>query len=150
MIFVLALTTTALALGQAVQISGTVTSAEDGTAIPGVTIFVKGTTVGTATDVDGTYKLLVPENGQILVFSFVGFKTVEVPIEGKKTINIKMETDLMMVDEVLVVAYGTAKKSTFTGSAEIIKSEQLAKIQSASVVKSLEGAAPGIQVTGGT
>lgn len=150
MIFVLALTTTALSLGQTVQISGTVTSGDDGTTIPGVTIFVKGTTVGTASDDEGHYVLNVPENSQTLVFSFVGFKTQEVPIEGKKKIDVVMETDLLQVDEVLVVAYGTTKKEAFTGSASSVKVDKLAEVQVSNVTKALEGLSSGIQVISGS
>ena len=150
LIFVLALTTAAFALGQTVQIRGTVTSSEDGLGIPGVTITVKGTTVGVMTDSDGRYSLDAPAEATTLVFSYVGMMKQEVAISGRTVINITMLPDLQVMDEVIVVAYGTAKKSSFTGSAEVIQSDQLAKIQTASVAKALEGAAPGIQVTGGT
>lgn len=150
MILVLAMTTTALALGQTVQIRGTVTNAEDGLGIPGVTITVKGTTVGAMSDIDGMYSLNAPVGATHLVFSYVGMLKQEVAIADRTVINVSMESDLQVIDEILVVAYGTAKKSSFTGSAELIKSDELAKIQTASVAKALEGAAPGIQVTGGT
>lgn len=150
LIFVLALTTAAFALGQTVQIRGTVTSSEDGLGIPGVTITVKGTTVGVMTETDGRYSLDAPTEATTLVFSYVGMMKQEVAISGRTVINITMLPDLQVMDEVIVVAYGTAKKSSFTGSAEVIQSDQLAKIQTASVAKALEGAAPGIQVTGGT
>jgi len=150
MLFVLVLTTTAFVLGQTVQIRGTVTNAEDGLGIPGVTITVKGTSVGAMSDIDGRYSLDVPAGATHLVFSYVGMIKQEVPIDGRTVINITMESDLQVMDEILVVAYGTAKKSSFTGSAELIQSDELAKIQTASVAKALEGAAPGIQVTGGT
>lgn len=150
LILVLALTTTALSLGQTVQIRGTVTNAEDGLGIPGVTISVKGTTVGAMSNLDGTYSLNVPVGATHLVFSYVGKIKQEVEIADRTVINVSMVSDLQVMDEILVVAYGTAKKSSFTGSAELIQSDELAKIQTASVAKALEGAAPGIQVTGGT
>jgi len=129
-------------------VSGTVTSSEDGSTIPGVSVVVTGTSIGTITSMDGTYRLNVPEGSKTLKFSFVGMKTIELPITGT-TVNVQMEVESIGVDEVMVVAYGTSKKSSFTGSAERLDNEKLAKIQSASVAKSLEGAAPGIQVTGG-
>lgn len=130
-------------------VSGTVTSAEDGSTIPGVSVVVTGTSIGTITSMDGTYRLNVPDGSKTLRFSFVGMKTIEVPVTGT-TVNVQMEVEAIGVDEVMVVAYGTSKKSSYTGSAERLDNEKLARIQTASVAKSLEGAAPGIQVTGGT
>lgn len=150
MIFVLALTTTVLALGQTVQVSGVVTNLDDGLSLPGVTVMVKGTTVGTVTGPDGNYSLNVPEGSTTLVFSFIGFKTREVAIEGRKTIDVVMETDLLLVDEVLVVAYGTTKKEAFTGSASSVKVDKLAEVQVSNVTKALEGLSSGIQVISGS
>ncbi len=131
------------------RVSGTVTGSEDGAPIPGVSVVVKGTSVGTITNQDGTYQLDVPAGSNILVFSFVGMKTQEMPISGMVQ-NVTLLTETFGVDEVLVVAYGTSKKSSFTGSAERVDAEKLEKIQTASVAKALEGAAAGVQVTGGT
>lgn len=130
------------------QITGTVTSAEDGQSIPGVSVVVKGQeTIGTTTDIDGNYSLTVPSNAEALIFTFVGMKTKEEPINGRTVINVAMETEVLEVDEVIVVAYGTAKKETFTGSAETIKADQIEKVAAASVTKALEGTAPGVQVS---
>ncbi len=130
------------------RVSGNVTDAADGAPVPGVSVVVKGTTLGTVTSLDGTYQLDVPATANALVFSFVGMRTQEVPITGN-VVNVAMVTETFGVDEVLVVAYGTAKKSSFTGSAERVDAEKLEKIQTASVAKALEGAASGVQVTGG-
>lgn len=137
-------------MGQTVQISGTVTSSEDGLAIPGVSVTVKGTTLGTITGSDGKYVISVPPNNQTLVFSFIGFKSQEISISGKTVINVALTPDLTALDEVVVIAYGTSTKSTFTGSADVVKSDQIVKIQTASAAKALEGVAAGVQVTGGT
>lgn len=150
MLFTLLLITGSLAMAQTVQISGTVTSQEDGAAIPGANVTVKGTTIGALTGVDGRYQIVVPSGATALVFSFIGMTNQEVAIEGRTTINVSLETNLVAIDEVVVVAYGTLKKSSFTGSADVVKSDQLVRIQTASVAKALEGAAAGIQVTGGT
>jgi TonB-dependent SusC/RagA subfamily outer membrane receptor len=150
MFFSLLLITGSLVMGQTVQISGTVTSSEDGLPIPGVSVTVKGTTLGAITGIDGKYVLSVPANSQTLMFSFIGYKTQEIPIAGKTVVNVLLEADLIAVDEVVVIAYGTSTKSTFTGSADVVKSDQIVKIQTASAAKALEGVAAGVQVTGGT
>lgn len=150
MIFVLALTTTAFMLGQTVQITGVVTSSEDGLALPAVTVLLKGTTIGNITGPDGGYTLSVPSDAGTIVFSFIGYKTLEVPIEGRRTINVEMETDLLLVDEVLVVAYGTTKKEAFTGSASSVKVDKLSEIQVSNVTKALEGLSSGVQVISGS
>ncbi|NQU87964.1 MAG: TonB-dependent receptor [Mariniphaga sp.] len=134
---------------QVSRVTGTVTSADDGSTIPGVSIVVKGTTIGTITSLDGTYSIDVPEDAANLEFSFVGMKTVIAPISGS-VIDANMEADVIGVDEVMVVAYGTAKKESFTGSASVVKSDQLEKIQTSSITKALQGLSAGVQVTSGS
>lgn len=135
---------------QVVNITGTVTSSDDGLPIPGVSVVVKGTTIGTVTNLDGVYNLNVPEeDGQVLVFSFVGMKTQEVPVSGSK-VDAVLSPDVIGVDEVMVVAYGTAKKESFTGSASTVKSENLEKIQTSSISKALQGMSAGVTVTSGS
>ncbi|HLP72285.1 MAG TPA: TonB-dependent receptor [Bacteroidales bacterium] len=148
--FVLMLFTGALLTAQTVMITGTVTSKEDGSPIPGANVTVKGTTVGTLTGTDGKYQINTPSNATTLVFSFIGLADQEVIINGKTSIDVSLATDLASLDEVIVVAYGTSKRSSFTGSAEVVKADKLVKIQTASVAKALEGASAGVQVTGGT
>ncbi|MGM0621528.1 MAG: SusC/RagA family TonB-linked outer membrane protein, partial [Bacteroidota bacterium] len=131
------------------RITGTVTSSEDESPIPGVSVLVKGTTVGTVTNIDGFYQLDVPADAEAIVFSFIGLRTVEKPIEGS-TVNAVMESDFIGVDEVVVVAYGTAKKESFTGSAEVINTDKLERRTVANVSKALDGMAPGIQTTSGS
>ncbi len=138
------------AVAQTKTITGKVSDQEAGIGLPGVSVVVKGTTVGTATAGDGTYSLNVPENATTLVFRFIGYKTVERAIGGQSTINIAMPVDNKQLEEVLVVAYGTADKGTFTGSAAQIKSEDLAKRPVTNVVSALAGVAPGIQTTAGS
>jgi len=139
-----------VAQAQTTQISGTVTTSEDGSTLPGVQIVVVGSTLGTVTDVDGKYTIDVPESATTLRFYFVGMKTTDVPIEGQTTINVVMEPDLLALDEIMVVAYGTATRESFTGSASAVKVDKLAEIQTSNVTKALEGLSSGIQVTSGS
>ena len=129
------------------QISGTVTSAEDGLSIPGVSVVVKGNeTIGTTTDIDGKYSLTVPSEAQALVFTFVGMKAQEVIIGGRSVIDVQLEEEVLEMDEVVVVAYGVQKKASFTGSASTVKTEKLEKKPVTSFEKALQGNLAGVQV----
>ncbi|WP_218186004.1 carboxypeptidase-like regulatory domain-containing protein [Marinifilum fragile] len=132
-------------LAQSREVSGVVTAAEDGLSIPGVSVIVKGTTIGTTTDFDGKYSLNVPEGENVLVFSFVGMTTQELTITGS-TLNVVMENESIGVEEVMVVAYGTVKKESFTGSAGVVGAEKLEKRTLSSVGQALEGSTTGVQV----
>lgn len=133
-----------------VQITGTVTASKDGLSIPGVSVVVQGVeTIGTATDIDGKYTISVPETAVNLVFSSVGMKQAIVPINGQTVINVVMEDEVLEMDEVIVVAYGTSKKESFTGSAKMVSNETIEKRVVTSVTKALEGTVPGIQTTSG-
>lgn len=131
-------------LAQNLHITGTVKSAGDG--LPGVSVALKGTSTGTITDIDGKYTINAPGNGT-LIFSFVGMISQEIPIQGQKQIHVDLKDQSVNIDEVVVVAYGVAKKSTFTGSAVTVKSDVLEKRQTSSISQSLQGVAPGVQVT---
>jgi TonB-linked SusC/RagA family outer membrane protein len=131
--------------GQQRPVTGTVTSAEDGLPLVGATVTVKGTTIGTLTDNDGKYQISVTP-GSILEFRFVGMKTREVAVGSSDVVNSVLEYDLLGVDEVVVVAYGTTRKESYTGSASVVKSEVLAKTPSVSVAKALQANAAGVQV----
>lgn len=87
---------------QTVQITGIVTSAEDGLPVPGASVQVKGTTIGVATNVQGSYTLVVPQSATTLEFGFIGFKTQEVLIAGRTTINIVLELDAIALEEIVV------------------------------------------------
>ncbi|MDR1115703.1 MAG: SusC/RagA family TonB-linked outer membrane protein [Tannerella sp.] len=124
--------------------SGTVTSAEDGEPVAGASVSVKGTTLGTITGSDGTFALPnLPESAATLVVSYIGLETVE--IEAGENLRIVMKESALSLDEVIVVAYGTAKKSSFSGAATQIKGETLQKTQVSNVSKALEGAVAGVQ-----
>jgi len=129
------------------MITGTVTSAEDDAPIPGVSIAVKGTTLGTVSDIDGNFSLQVPEDAQTLIFSFVGMATQEVSIEGVNNVNVVMESETIGMEEVIVVAYGTTSREAKTGSAAQVETAQLAETPVVSVDKALSGKVPGLMVT---
>lgn len=131
------------------QVSGTVISAEDNQPIPGVSVYVKGTTVGTITNINGEYTLDVPSNATDLVFSFVGMKSLELPITGP-VINATLEPDVLGLEEVLVVAYGRIRKESLTGSASVIDSKAIESRSLSSVAQVLTGSAPGVVTTSGS
>ncbi len=131
------------------MVTGTITAANDGSTIVGVTVSVKGTTRGVTSDLDGNYSIMADE-GDILVFSFVGMKTQEIVVGSESTIDVSMEQDLLGIDEVVVIAYGTTKKQSFTGSASVVRSEKLSRNPTTSVVKALQANAAGVQVINNT
>ena len=138
-----------IANAQTKSISGTVTSMEDGSSIPGVSVMVKGTTLGTVTNIDGEYSLDVPSDAKTLVFSFVGMKSIEATIVGSQ-VNVQMESDILGLDEVMVVAFGTAKKESLTGSAAVIGAEKIESRSVSSVAQILTGSTTGLQTTAGS
>lgn len=134
-----------LALAQTKTITGKVTSSEDDSPIPGVTVVVKGTTVGTLTDMDGKYKIEATGSATTLVYSFVGKKTHEAAIKGS-VLNVQLKNDAVNVDEVMVVAFGTSTKGSFTGSAAVMDTKALESRQVSNVTNALSGAVAGVQV----
>lgn len=133
--------------GQTRQITGVVTSAQDNSPLPGANISVKGTTIGTITTVDGSFSIQVPENATTLVASFVGMKTMEIEIGNQNQFEIALQPDLLGIEEVMVVAYGTARKYSFTGSASNVSSDVLENKPVSDIAKALQGSASGLQVT---
>jgi TonB-linked SusC/RagA family outer membrane protein len=146
-VFVLALITGALALGQTVPIRGTVTSTEDDNGVPGVTVTVKGTTVGVLTDMDGKYVLNVPVGSQTLVFSYVGMKKQEVDIAGRTVIDVVMEPDVQTMGEVVVLGYAVRGKNELTGSTVQISGEALRDVPVVTVDQALQGKVAGINIS---
>ncbi len=133
-------------LAQTRDVTGSVTSAEDGATIPGASVVVKGTTVGTITDMDGKFSLKVPQGASTLVISFVGFAAQNVTLTAAKTYKISLESDQITVDEVVIVAYGTAKKSSLTGAVNAVSSASLEKRPVTNVLAALSGSTAGVQV----
>ncbi len=136
-------------VAQTVNIAGTVTTAEDGTSLPGVAVVVKGTTVGTITDENGVYNLVVPADAETLQFMFVGMKTQEVAISGQSTIDIVLERDVLGLDEVVITGFGTNRSKKALGYAvQDVSGEELEQAREQNIVNSLQGKLAGVQITG--
>ena len=119
---------------------------EKGETLIGVSILVKGTTIGTVTDFDGNFSLEVPKNGT-LVISYVGYKSQEIKVSGRTDFAITLASDNKLLDEVVVVGYGVVKKSDLTGSVGSVKSETIAAKGSTSVMESLQGQVAGVNIS---
>lgn len=134
-----------LVSAQSKAVSGKVVSAENGEPIIGASIVVKGTTSqGTISDVDGNFTLNVPSSSNTLVISYIGMESVETEAVDGMVVELHSATEAL--DEVMVVAYGTAKKSAFTGSATVVNSEKISKVQSSNVANALVGKVAGVQL----
>ena len=136
---------TAGLFAQTRQVTGTVTDGE-GLPVMGATVLVTGTSTGTTTGAEGEFSIMASADATITV-SFIGYVTTEVAVAGKTHLNITLESDTKAIDDVIVVAFGTAKKAAFTGSAKVVDAEELAKSQVTSVTNALAGAVPGVQLT---
>src|SRR5450759_1727026 len=134
---------------QAVVITGTVTSSVQGEgAIPGVTITVKGTTVGALTDINGKFAVTAPQNATTLVFSYIGMKRQEVVIVGRKVIDIVMEPDLLGLDEVVVTALGISREKKALGySVQDLGGDKIEKTKVSNIVNAFQGKLSGVQIT---
>ena len=133
-----------------VQVTGTVVSSEDGLGLPGVSVVVKGTTVGTATDFDGNYTLRVPSDATTLVFSYIGMSTQEVDIAGRSVIDITLSPEEETIEAVVVTGYATVKKAAFTGAAATIDGGKLAHSTGSNAIRALEGNVVGMQMHNGS
>ena len=133
------------ASAQNITVTGTVTEASTGEGVPFASVMVKGTMNGVASNVDGVYSIVAPENGT-LVFSAVGYTTVEVAVNSAAEINVELDVDTQFLDETIVVAYGTATRESFTGSATMVDSEEISKRVTSSVTTALAGTTPGVQI----
>ncbi|MDR3340151.1 MAG: TonB-dependent receptor [Candidatus Symbiothrix sp.] len=129
------------------KITGVVSYAEDGTPVIGASVSLKGTSIGMPTDLNGSFSLEVPTTAKTLTVSYIGMKTKEVVIGEKSVITIALEPTINEMDEVIVVAYGTAKKGAFTGAAAQIKSENFESRPMTNVTNALLGSTPGVQVS---
>jgi len=136
----------AVAFAQGRVVTGTVTSVEDGMGVPGATVLVKGTTIGTATDIDGKYSINVPAGSNVLVFTFVGLTSQEVNIGNRSTINVAMESDITALSEVIVTGYGTQPKREVTGAVSSVKGDAIQNLPLQSFDRALQGRAAGVQV----
>ncbi|WP_169727975.1 SusC/RagA family TonB-linked outer membrane protein [Adhaeribacter aquaticus] len=134
-------------LAQAVSVSGTVKDGANGEALPGVTLLVKGTSNGTVTDVDGAFKLQVTNANAVLVVSYIGYTTQEVPVNNKTTLNIALQTDAKALEEVVVVGYGTVRKSDVTGAVATVDAQKITQVATVDVNQALQGKVSGVQIT---
>jgi TonB-linked SusC/RagA family outer membrane protein len=125
-------------------VTGTVTDSQTKEAMPGVNVVVKGTSVGTITDVDGKYSINVSDPNGILVFSFIGYVNQEASIAGKSVVDVALVSDLQSLEEVVVVGYGTQKKATLTGSIVGVNAKEIVKTPASNVAASLQGSMPGL------
>src|SRR3972149_1347416 len=128
------------------KVSGTVTDAGSGMPLPGVNILVTGTSVGTVSDIDGNYTMSIPEGLNSLQFSYVGYITEEIEVNEQTTINVALREDLAELEEVVVIGYGTMKRSDLTGSVVSAKTEDLKTVKSSNVLESLQGKMPGVSI----
>lgn len=133
-----------LLIGQTV--SGRVTNSQSGETLPGVTVMIKGTTSGTATDASGRYSIVIGSGQPVLVFSFIGMIPQEIPVNGRSSIDVSLEMAVVNIEDVVVTAYGTQTRKNFTGSASTISEKKLQKVEAANFTQGLQGAAPGLLV----
>jgi len=146
-LFALTMLLSTMMFAQKVTVSGTVTSKDDSQPVPGTNVQVKGTKIGAFTDDNGKYTIAnVPANAT-LVFSSIGFTTQEVGVNGRSVVNVQLSADAMALDETIVVAYGTAKKGTYTGAAAVVKNDAIKDVPTASFESALNGKVAGLQVT---
>lgn len=137
-----------LLLGSALaqtKVNGTVVSKNDGEPVIGATVQVKGTTVGTVTNIDGEFSLTMPEGKNILRISYIGMESQEV--NGRANMRIVMTDDQHTLDEVVVTGYGVTRKAAFTGAASMMNGDKIANKTDANPIKALDGAVPGLQLT---
>jgi TonB-linked SusC/RagA family outer membrane protein len=151
LLFLLLFAGAQFALAQKKTITGVVTSKDDGGTMPGVTVLVKGTTVGTSTDVAGKYTIIVPEKSNTLVFSFVGMKTQEVELGAENTVNVVMETDVLNLEGVVVTAMGISRETKALGySVQGVDGQAIENSNATNMVNALSGKVAGVDVTSGS
>ena len=128
------------------KITGKVTSSEDLLGLPGANVYIKNSSVGASADMDGNYSVIVSEKNAVLVFNFVGFQTVEIPVGTKNVVNVSLKPDTKALDEVIVVGYGTRKKSDITGSVSSVTAKELTAFPVLNAEQALQGRAAGVSV----
>jgi TonB-linked SusC/RagA family outer membrane protein len=132
---------------QEIKISGVITDEKDGMPMIGVSVAVTGTTKGTITDLDGNYQISVAPDATQLTFTYVGYNTQVIDIKGQTVINVVMSEDVDVLNEVVVVGYGTQRKSDLTGAVSSVRGADLIKIPNASAEQALQGKVAGVQVS---
>ena len=137
---------TTMLLAQSITVKGTVVGSEDGLPIIGAYVMEKGTKNGTSTDVDGNFTITVPKLATLQVSS-IGFHTHEVPVMGRERVTITLAPETVNLDEVMVVAYGTVKKGTYTGAASVVKQDAIKDAPAVSFEQAMNGKVAGMQIT---
>ena len=128
------------------RVRGTVTDANTGVSLPGVTVLIQGTAKGVTTGTDGKYSVDIPNANTVLVFSFVGYLPEKIPVSGKSVIDVRLKPDIKTLDEVVVVGYGTQKKSDLTGSVTSIPQSRLKELPVTNVLQALQGSVSGVSI----
>ena len=131
-------------------VSGTVTDAETGEPIPAANVVVLGTMVGTSTNADGEYSLNVPDNAEVLQFSYLGYKTLDVAVNGRSVVDVALEPDLLALGDIVVVGYGTQQRQEVTGAITSVRSEEIQNIPVSSFENALQGRMAGVNVAEST
>lgn len=142
---VLAVLIGSVAFAQNVTVTGSVKDSSTDEFVPFASIQLKGTMTGASTDADGSFSMTVPANG-VLVFSSLGYHSVEIPVEGRRTIHVTLDPDSETLSETIVVAFGTSTKEAFTGSAKVLGDKKLAQSQVTNVTSALAGQVAGVQL----
>lgn len=150
MAFLFCIGFSSVSMAQTRTVSGKVTAANDGQPLPGVTILVKGTSnIGTSTDVNGDYSLEVPNDKNILVFSYVGFKTQEITIGDRSVVNVKLAENIQQLNDVVVVGYGSQIKEDLTGNVSSVSGDEIQSVPVNSFERAIQGRAAGVFVNSG-
>ncbi|MEO7991804.1 MAG: TonB-dependent receptor [Chryseolinea sp.] len=142
----IALLTLSSALAQTKTVKGKVTDAETGETLPGVNVIVSGTTKGTTTDMDGGFSIDLGANETSLSFTFVGYKTNTVLVGDRTVVDVKLETDVQILEDVVVVGYGVQKKSDITGATGSVKGEELMRQPVLTATQAMQGKIAGVQI----
>jgi TonB-linked SusC/RagA family outer membrane protein len=127
-------------------ISGTVTAGDTNEPLPGVNILVQGTTRGTITDISGNYQVSLESADEVLVFSYIGYEQQEIQVGNQSTIDVVLQVDARALEEIVVIGYGTVRKSDLTGSVSTVKAEDIAKVPAGNAAQALQGKVSGLQV----
>jgi len=147
LIIMVIILTQSFVFAQVRTITGNVTDKQTKETLPGATILIKGTTSGTSTDIDGKFSISVSSNDAVLVISFVGYEPSEITVGSQSIINIALVSSKVMLSEIVVIGYGTVRKSDLTGSVGSVKAKDITKITSLNAEQSLQGKVAGVQVT---
>ncbi|HEY4785466.1 MAG TPA: carboxypeptidase-like regulatory domain-containing protein, partial [Bacteroidales bacterium] len=137
---------TPVELQQQQKVSGVVTDAGTGEPLIGVTVIVEGTKLGTITDAKGKYTLDIPSTNAVIIFSYLGYLTQQIAVAGQSNIDVKMESDVKKLDEVVVIGYGSVKKSDLSGSVGVIKASKLDQQTNSNLAAAMQGKVSGVSI----